>query len=50
MLALLALYGDCESIAFANSHVRQERFVINKKAEGLVVTFGTGANGELGKN
>ena len=45
---LLERYPDSEAIKRAWCYIRQERFVINRNAEGLVISWGTGKHGELG--
>jgi alpha-tubulin suppressor-like RCC1 family protein len=45
---LLERYPDSEAIKRAWCFTRQERFIINRKAEGIVTAWGTGPHGELG--
>ncbi len=44
----LLMFPDSEAIKRAWCYVRHERFIINRKAEGLVISWGTGKHGELG--
>lgn len=44
----LRRFPDSNSLREVWSYVRQERFMINKRADGLVITWGTGKHGELG--
>lgn len=44
----LQLFPDSQAIRHAYSQIRQERCVINRRAEGKVLVWGTGKHGELG--
>jgi alpha-tubulin suppressor-like RCC1 family protein len=44
----LKLYDDSSAVRKAWSVVRQERFLINRISEGLIITWGSGNHGELG--
>jgi alpha-tubulin suppressor-like RCC1 family protein len=48
IIKLLKIYPDSESLKRVWCYVRHERFIINRKSEGLVITWGTGKHGELG--
>lgn len=48
IIQLFKRYPDSEAIRRVWSIIRHERFIINRSAEGLIITWGTGKNGELG--
>eukprot|EP00981_Chlorochromonas_danica_P006917 scaffold1504_cov172-Ochromonas_danica.AAC.5 len=48
LMESLKFFPDSSALRRAWSLVRQERFAINRISEGLVISWGTGANGELG--
>lgn len=48
LIESLKFFPDSSALRRAWSLVRQERFAINRISEGLVISWGTGANGELG--
>lgn len=48
MQRLVDCYPDSGAVRRAWSYIRQERFIINRRAEGVVIAWGTGKYGELG--